>query len=117
MRMVDMAAQHRSGNASRHKTKRASDRDARQERTDQNLLGCSSHVDAGQFERFAVHTALYGHVMAGMRRHFVLSVHDVYFLVGVVHEHILRAMLLDALGRALSRTRLVVCALHSALAV
>src|SRR5260370_25497080 len=53
--------------------------------------------------------------MAGMRRHFVLSIHDIHFLVGVVHEHVLRAMLFDALGRALAG--FVVCAFHSALAV
>src|SRR5216684_8550121 len=53
--------------------------------------------------------------MAGMRRHFVLRIDHVHFLVGIVHEHVLGAMLLDALGRALAR--LVVCAFYSTLAV
>src|SRR6266566_4005916 len=53
--------------------------------------------------------------MAGMRRHFVLRIDHVHFLVGVVHEHVLGAMLLDALGRALAS--LVVCAFYSTLAV
>src|SRR6267143_3560844 len=83
---------------------------------DRDLLGCrGSHVNARQLERLAVDRALYGHVMASMRRHFVLRVDDVHFLVGVVHEHVLGAMLLDALGRALAG--LIIGALDSALAV
>ena len=50
-----------------------------------------SHVDAAQFERRAGHCSLYGHVMAGMLRYFVLIVDGVHFLVGVVYEHVLRA--------------------------
>src|SRR5207253_10673748 len=108
--------QHRNGNASRHKTKRAPCRDARREEIGRDLLGCRSrHVNAGQFERLALYRALYGHVMAGMRRYFVLRVDDIHFLVGVVHEHVLGAMLLDALGRALAS--LIIGALDSALAV
>src|SRR5260370_23425820 len=76
---------------------------------------CRSHVDAGQLERIAFHGALYSHVMAGMRRHFVLRIYDIYFLVGVVHEHVLGAMLLDALGRALAG--LIIRSLDSTLAV
>ena len=52
-----------------------------------------------------------------MRRHFVLRVDNVHFLVGVVDEHVLGAVFLDALGGALGRAGLVVSALHSALAV
>src|ERR1700719_518504 len=116
MRMVDMAAQHRSGNTSRHKTKRAPRIGTPVlKKTVKDLLDCRSHVDAAQLERFAVHRALYGHVMAGMRRHFVLRIDHVHFLVGIVHEHVLGAMLLDALGRALAG--LVVCAFYSTLAV
>src|SRR6267378_3906838 len=63
---------------------------------------CGRHVDAGQLQRFAVHAALYGHVMSGMRRHFVLRVDYVHLLVRVVHEHVLGAVLLDALGRAVA---------------
>src|SRR5438094_1142075 len=91
-------------------------RDARREEIGRDLLGCRSrHVNAGQFERLALYRALYGHVMAGMRRYFVLRVDDINFLVGVVHAHVLGAMLLDALGAAFGR--LVIGALDSALAV
>src|SRR5436190_13069949 len=91
-------------------------RDARREEIRRDLLGCrGSHVNAGQLERLAFYRALYGHVMAGMRRHFVLCVDNIHFLVGVVHEHVLGAMLLDALGCALAS--LFIGALDSALAV
>src|SRR5712692_10156402 len=104
IRMVDMAGEHRSGNASRHKTKRAprGNRDARRGEFLGKLLGCRCHVDAGQLQRFAVHAALYGHVVSGMRCHFVLRVDHVHLLVRVVHEHVLGAVLLDALGRAVA---------------
>src|SRR6266849_4699448 len=106
MRRVDMAAHHRNGNASRHKTKRAEP----QPRPSQKMfrkqllhaLCRCCHVDAGQLEGLALYRALNGHVMAGMRRHLVLRIDNVHFLVGVVHEHVLGAMLLDALGRALA---------------
>src|SRR6266849_1348797 len=106
MRRIDMAAQHRNGNASRHKTKRAEP----QPRPSQKMfrkqllhaLCRCCHVDAGQLEGLALYRALNGHVMAGMRRHLVLRIDNVHFLVGVVHEHVLGAMLLDALGRALA---------------
>src|SRR5215467_7432712 len=55
------------------------------------------HFDAAQFQRFAFHRALYGHVMAGVFRYLVLRVDHVHLLVGVVHEHVLGVMLLDAL--------------------
>src|SRR5712691_8504797 len=114
-----MAAQHRNGNASPAKTKRASQSGwgARQVRIVELLLGRRCHFDAGQLQRVALHGALYGHVMAGMRRYSVLSIDYVHILVGVTLDHVLYAMLLDALGRPLSRTRLVVCTLRSALAV
>src|SRR5882762_4226680 len=73
------------------------------------------HVDAGQLERLAVHGAFHGHVMSGMRRHFVLRVDYVHLLVGVVHEHVLGAVLLDALGGAIAG--LLIRALYSTLAV
>src|SRR6267142_1312081 len=77
------------------------------------LRGC--HVDAGELQRFAVHGALHGHVMSGMRRHFVLRVDYIDLLVRVIHEHVLGAVLLDALGGALPG--LVIRALYSTLAV
>src|SRR5712664_309192 len=116
--MVDMAAQHRIGNASQHKTKRAEPKPRpSQKMLREQLLHtlCRRHVDAGQLEVLSVHGALYSHVMAGMRRHFVLRIYDIYFLVGVVHEHVLGAMLLDALGRALAG--LIIRAFYSTLAV
>src|SRR6266704_3670111 len=91
--------------------------DARREEFENDLLGCGSHVDAGQLERLAIYRALHCNVMAGVRCHLVLRVDNVHLLVGVVHEHVLGAMFFDALGRALSRTSLVVCALDSTLAV
>src|SRR5207249_2796029 len=51
--------------------------------------------------RVALHRALYGHVMAGMRRHFVLRIDRVHLLVPFVHEHVLGAFLLDALRRTI----------------
>src|SRR5258707_12585256 len=71
--MVDMAAQHRNGNASRHKTKRAE----LQPRPSQKMLRkqllhalCRCcHVNAGQLEGLAVNGAFYGHVMTRMCRH------------------------------------------------
>src|SRR5271154_1019627 len=98
MSRVDMAAQHRSGNSSRHKTKRAprSGRPSEKKISEQLLHGlCSGHVDAGQLEVLAFHAALYGNVMPGMRGHFVLRVNGVHLLVSVVYEHILGAVLLD----------------------
>src|SRR5260370_36561802 len=89
-------------------------RNPRPEKTGKDFLGCRDHVDTAQLERFAVHRALYGHVMAGMRRHFVLRIDHVHFLVAIVHEHVLGAMLLDALARALAG--LAVCAFYSTLA-
>src|SRR5260370_42470953 len=81
MRMVEMEEQQRNGNESRNKKNGAEP----QPRPSQKMLRkqllhalCRcSHVDAGQFERFAFNGALYGDVMAGMRRHFVLSIHDI----------------------------------------
>src|SRR5260370_1555379 len=118
MRMVDMAAQHRMGNAWAQKKKRAEPKPRpSQKMLREQLLHtlCRRHVDAAQLERFALHGALYSHVMAGMRRHFVLRIHDIYFLVGVVHEHVLGAVLLDALGRSLAG--LIIRAFYSTLAV
>src|SRR6266403_804880 len=117
IRIVDMAGEHRNGNASRHKTKRAPrrNRGARHGEFPGKLLGCRCHVDAGQLERFAFHAPLYGHVVSGMRRHFVLRVDYVHLLVRVVHEHVLGAVLLDALGGALAG--LVIRALYATLAV
>src|SRR3989475_6875305 len=117
IRMVDIVSEHRNGNASRHKTKRAPrrNRGARRGEFLGKLLGCRCHVDAGQLQRFAFHAALYGHVMSGMRRHFVLRVDYVYLLVRVVHEHVLGAVLLDALGRAVALA--FFRALYSTLAV
>src|SRR6267142_6780772 len=116
MRSVDMAAQYRNGNTSRHKNKTGAPTGRPLLTVVEDLLGgCGSHVNAGELERLAVYHALNGHVMAGVRCHLVLSIHDVDFLVGIVHEHVLGAMFLDALGRALAG--LVVRALDSALAV
>src|SRR5258708_19766207 len=118
MRMVEMAEQHRIGNASPHKTKRAEPKPRpSQKMLREQLLHtlCRRHVDAAQLERFALHGALYSHVMAGMRRHFVLRIHDIYFLVGVVHEPVLGAVLLAPLGRALAG--LIIRAFSSTLAV
>src|SRR5207245_2468681 len=74
-----------------------------------------SHFDAGQLKRLAVHRALDGNVVAGMLRYFVLRVDDIHLLVGVVHKHVLGAMFLDALGRAVAG--LFVRTFRSALAV
>src|SRR5713226_4069832 len=117
IRVVVMAAQHRNGNASPAKTKRASQTrwGARQVRIVELLLGRRCHFDAGQLQRVALHRALYGHVVAGMRRDFVLSIDNVHLFVGIVHEHVLRAMLFDALGRALALA--FFRALHSTLAI
>src|SRR5207244_11243579 len=69
-----------------------------------DLLGCRGcHIDTGQLERIALYRALYCHVMAGMGRHLVLRVDNIHFLVGVVHEHVLGTIFLDALGRAFAR--------------
>ena len=53
--------------------------------------------------------------MAGVSRNLVLVIDHVHLLVGVVHEYILGALFLDALGRA-SRV-LVVAALRAAITV
>src|SRR5215472_11155475 len=78
-------------------------------------LLAAGHVDAGQLQRVAIYRALDGHVMAGMLCNLVLRIDRVHFLVGVVHEHVLGAMFLDALGRALAG--LFVRALYAALAI
>src|SRR5216684_780944 len=119
IRIVDMASEHRSGNTSRHKTKRAprGSRDARHKRLKQEKLHalCGCHVDAGQLQCFAVHAAFHSHVMSGMRRHLVLRVDYVHLLVRIVHEHVLGAVLFDALGGALAG--LLIRALYATLAV
>src|SRR5258708_13763922 len=101
MRRVDMAAQHRNGNAQRRRRKRATRSGRRSWKIDKDLLGCGGHVDAGQLESLALCRALYGYMMAGMRRHLILRIHNVDLLVGVVYEHVLGAMFLNALDRAL----------------
>src|SRR5262245_23085749 len=74
-----------------------------------------SHVDAGELDRIAAGSALHGDMMTGVRRHFVLVVEGVDFLVRVVDENILCAMFFDALGGALAGFG--VSALDAALAV
>src|SRR5690349_10643895 len=119
IRVVGMTVQHRSGNAWRDKTKRAdqTSQSARSFKIENALRLLAGHVDASQFERVAIHRALDGHVMAGVRRYLVLRIDHVHFLVGVVHEHVLGAMFLDALDRALRRTGLIIRAFRAALAI
>src|SRR6266404_5562793 len=116
MRRVDMGATTSYGNASWRKKKKGALSGRPSRKKEKELLGCcGGHVDAGQLEGLALYRALNGHVMAGMSCHLVLRVDNVHFLVRVVYEHVLGAVLLDALGRALAG--LVVCALDPALAV
>src|SRR5215472_6163154 len=91
IRVVGMVVEHRNGNAGRDKTKRA-DQTSVCPLVQDNDAGSAllaSHVDAGQLKRLAVHCALDGNMMAGMRRHFILRVDNIHFLVGVVHKHVL----------------------------
>src|SRR6516162_4301303 len=104
IRVVGMVVEHRNGNAGRHKTKRADPPSVCPpvKANDAGSALLAGHVDAGQLKGLAFHCALDGNVMAGMRRHFVLRVDNVHFLVGVVHKHVLGAVLLDALSGALA---------------
>src|ERR1700758_624096 len=74
-----------------------------------------SHFDGAQFDGVALYVAFYRYMMPGMRGDLVLRINRVYFLVGVVHEYILGALFLDALGGAFAS--LGVCSLGSAVAV
>src|SRR5260370_33415937 len=70
---------------------------------EQRLLGCgSSHVNAGQFEGLTLYRALYGPMMTGMGCYLILRVDNLAFLVGVVHEHDLGALLLYTFRGALA---------------
>src|SRR3974390_685815 len=59
------------------------------------LLG---HLDAGELETVTVDRALHSDVMTGVSGDLVLSVDVVDLVVGVVDEHVARALFLDALG-------------------
>src|SRR5579884_2355513 len=72
---------------------------------------CGSHLDGVQLQA----APLYGNVMTGMVGHFVLGVDGIDLVVGVIHEHILGAVLLDALDGAIASFGL--CPLGTALAV